>query len=311
MPHPSRPAERVVSFLPAATEMLCALGLADRLVGVSHECDYPPEARARPIVVRNALDLEHMTLAEIDTAVAARIGAGESLYEVDETLLRELAPDLILTQDLCQVCAPSGNEVTRVLRTLPETPEILWLTPHTLAEIEENVRRLGDATGATDAAEAMIARGRERIAAVRERVGDVPLRRVFFMEWVDPVYCGGHWVPEMIEIAGGTDRLARRGTDSVRTAWDDVIAWAPEVMIVAPCGFHLAQAADQARRLAAQPGWSDIPAVREGRVYAVDANAYFARPGPRVIDGVELLAHVIHPECTPASGVPPGFLHIT
>jgi iron complex transport system substrate-binding protein len=288
---------RIVSFLPSATEMVCALGLADNLVGITHECDYPPEITSKQIVIRNALPIQGMSPREIDSAVSARIGAGASLYQVDERLLRDLAPNLILTQNLCQVCAPSGNEITQVLKSLRPRPQILWLTPKSLAGIEDNLTQLGKATARSKEAEAVIASGRARLDWVATRTCKTSIRpRVFFMEWVDPVYCSGHWVPEMIELAGGVDRLSRKGADSIRMAWQDVLNWAPEVVIVSPCGFNLRGASEQARQLVNNPGWTLLPAVRQSRVYAVDANSYFARPGPRVVDGVELLAHLTNPE---------------
>lgn len=287
---------RIISFLPSATEMVCALGLADHLVGITHECDYPPEIRNRPIVVRNALPLEGMSPREIDVAVSERIRSGASLYQVDERLLQELAPNLILTQNLCQVCAPSGNEITQVLKALRPVPQILWSTPKSIAGIEENLRELGQATGRSEEAEKIIAAGRARLEKVAALTGGASTRpRVFCMEWVDPVYCSGHWMPEMVELAGGVDALSRKGTDSVRMAWEDVLNWGPEVLIISPCGFDLAGASEQALQLFARPGWKDLPAVRQNRAYAVDANSYFARPGPRVVTGVELLARLIHP----------------
>src|SRR6266481_5272631 len=219
---------RIVSFLPAATEMVCALGLVDHLVGITHECDYPPEITNKPIVVRNALPLAGMSPREIDAAVSARIRSGASLYQVDERLLQELKPTLILTQNLCQVCAPSGNEITQVLKSLRPTPQILWFTPKSLAGIEENLRELGKATGRLKEAEAVIASGRARLERLTILTRNLTTRpRVFCMEWVDPVYCSGHWVPEMVELAGGVDALGRRGADSVRVSWEEVVAWAP------------------------------------------------------------------------------------
>ena len=288
---------RIVSFLPSATEMVCALGLGDRLLGVTHECDYPPEVATKPVVVRNVLPIESMSQPEIDVAVTQRLRDGLSLYRVDEALMREIGPDLIVTQDLCQVCAPSGNEVSQLLKVLPSHPQILWLTPKSLEQIFDNLRELGGATGRLAAAETLIADGRARLAKVEAKARTASSRpRVFCMEWMDPVYCSGHWVPEMVRIAGGIDQLGREGSDSVRIAWDDVLQWRPEVLIVTPCGFDLEKAADQARMLSAYPGWADLPAVRNGRAYAVDANSYFARPGPRVIEGTELLAHLLHPD---------------
>jgi iron complex transport system substrate-binding protein len=288
---------QIVSFLPSATEIACALGLSDQLVGITHECDYPLEVVGKPIVVRNALPIETMSQREIDEAVALRMREGRSLYEVDENLLRNLAPDLILTQDLCQVCAPSGNEVSQALNLLPKKPRILWLTPNSLEQIMDNVRDLGEATGRAKEAKELIDMGRarlERIAGVTRNLSERP--RVFCMEWLDPVYCSGHWVPEMVTLAGGEDALSREGSDSVRIPWDDVVRWAPEVLVITPCGFNLEKTVEQSSQLVNYPGWAEIPAVREGRVYAVDANSFFARPGPRVVDGTELLAHLIHPD---------------
>jgi iron complex transport system substrate-binding protein len=238
-----------------------------------------------------------MSQPEIDVAVTQRLRDGLSLYRVDEALMRQIGPDLIVTQDLCQVCAPSGNEVSQLLKVLPSHPQILWLTPKSLEQIFDNLRELGGATGRLAAAETLIADGRARLAKVEATTRRASSRpRVFCMEWMDPVYCSGHWVPEMVRIAGGIDQLGREGSDSVRIAWDDVLRWRPEVLIVTPCGFDLEKAADQARMLSAYPGWADLPAVRNGRAYAVDANSYFARPGPRVIEGTELLAHLLHPD---------------
>jgi iron complex transport system substrate-binding protein len=291
------PPARIVSFLPSATEMACSLGLTEQLVGITHECDFPPEVRSKTVVVRNALPIESMSQPEIDVAVAQRMRDGLSLYQVDEKLLRELAPDLILTQNLCQVCAPSGNEVAQVLKVLPQQPAILWLTPKTLTDIFDNLRELGAATGRVKEAEQLLMRGRarlEKIAAVTRELAKRP--RVFCMEWLDPVYCSGHWMPEMVAIAGGIDGLGQAGTDSVRIPWDDVLEWAPEVLIITPCGFNLDKVIEQTTPLPDYRGWSELPAVRNGRVYAVDANSYFARPSLRVIDGTELLAHLVHPD---------------
>ncbi|HYN26465.1 MAG TPA: ABC transporter substrate-binding protein, partial [Pyrinomonadaceae bacterium] len=208
-----------------------------------------------------------------------------------------LAPDLILTQDLCQVCAPSGNEVSQALRLLAKKPQILWLTPNSLEQIAGNVRDLGEATGRAKEAQELIATGRARLETIAVVTRNLSYRpRVFCMEWLDPVYCSGHWVPEMVRLTGGEDTLAREGADSFRIPWDAVREWAPEVLIITPCGFNLEKSIEQARQLVRYPGWSDLPAVREGRAYAVDANSFFARPGPRVVDGTELLAHLIHPD---------------
>ena len=276
---------RIVSFLPAATEIACAIGAADDLVGRSHECDYPPDVRRLPVVSRPALPIETLSQGEIDSAVSSQLASGESLYRVDEILLRDLAPDVVLTQDLCQVCAPSGTELSRAPRELPSRPEVLWLTPRTIAEVEQNVRDIGRVTGHGREADELIESNRARIEVVRRAVAGAKPRRVVFMEWTDPVFCGGHWVPEMVALAGGYDPLGQPGGDSRRMSWKDVAAAKPDILIVAPCGYGLDAAEDAARRL------PNIPGVT---VFAVDANAYFARPGPRLAEGIELLAHLFH-----------------
>lgn len=277
---------RIVSFLPAGTEIAHALGAGDLLVGRSHECDYPPEVKALPVVSKPALNLEGLAQDAIDSAVAARLRAGQSLYEVDELLLRDLAPDVVLTQDLCQVCAPSGNELTRALKELPSQPEVLWLTPQNLTGIEENIIAVGKAVGRRDVAQQLIDQNRRRMTAVSDAVSGLPRRRVVFLEWTEPVFCAGHWVPEMTAIAGGHDPLGKPGADSERMTWDQVREAKPEIIIVAPCGYGLESAVELARQ---------IPPVDGAAVFAVDANAYFARPGPRVAEGIELLGHLFHP----------------
>jgi iron complex transport system substrate-binding protein len=284
---------RIVSFLPAGTEIVHALGAGAELVGRSHECDYPGYVRALPVVSKPTLVLEGLSQGEIDAAVSERMRSGESLYVVDELLLRELAPDVILTQDLCQVCAPSGNELTRALKSLPSNPTVIYLTPRTLAEIDENIIVVGDAIGRSTEAYELVARNQGQLARIRASTREHARRpRVAFLEWTDPLFCAGHWVPEMIDIAGGDDRLGRPGADSVRISWDDVHRWSPEIVVVAPCGYGLAEA----ERMAL-----DLPPIPGARVYPVDANAYFARPGPRYVEGVELLARIFAGEVASAA----------
>jgi iron complex transport system substrate-binding protein len=278
---------RIVSFLPAATEITYALGAGADLVGRSHECDYPPQVRSLPVVSKPALPLEGLSQHEIDRAVSAHLATGESLYQVDELLLDELRPDLVFTQDLCQVCAPSGNELGRALSELSHQPQVLSLTPRNLAEIEENIVAIGDATGRAEAARQLVSENRERVRNVVSAVSGATARRVAFLEWTEPLFCAGHWVPEMVSAAGGDDPLGQPGADSRRMTWDDVAASSPEMIIVAPCGYGLKDAIAVANRL---------PRVIDAEIYAVDANAYFARPGPRVAEGMELLAHLFHPE---------------
>ena len=290
---------RIVSFLPSATEVAFALGVGDDIVGVSHECDYPPEAKLRPAVVHCAIPLEEMTPAEIDSAVSTQIHVGGTIYTVDVDLLRILDPDLILAQDLCEVCAPSGNETERAIQALDGRAKVLTLAPRCLREIQENLRQLAEITDRRQVSETLIASQNERLARLANELRGAPRRRVFFLEWIDPIFCGGHWVPEMIELAGGFDALGRKGGDSVRIHWQDVLRWAPEVLVVSPCGAHLESAIEQGRAFLRDPRWSALPAVESGDVFAVDASSYFARPGPRVFDGIEVLAHLLHPDRVP------------
>lgn len=277
---------RIVSFLPAGTEIVHALGAGDELVGRSHECDFPTSVEQLPVVSKPTIQLDGASAAGIDRAVAERLGAGESLYAIDEKLLEELRPDVILTQNLCRVCAPSGDELTRAVRKFRVQPEVLFLTPRSLAEIDENIIAVGRVIGRGREASALVRDNRERIDAVSVAVRAAPRRRVTFLEWTEPLFCAGHWVPELIERAGGSDALGKAGADSVRIEWSDVIAQAPEIVVVSPCGYRLDESMNLARQL---------PPLSGAQVYAVDANAYFARPGPRVAESIELLAHLFHP----------------
>ncbi len=288
---------RIASFLPAATEMVYQLGLGDQLVGVTHECDYPPQVKTKPVLVDCALDLSGMTPEQIDEAVTSRIRSGKSLYKVDEEKLRRAAPNLLITQNLCQVCGPAGNEVSQVLETLSPVPEILWQTPKSFEEILEAYQELGRRTGRLEAARDWITSAREKVKNIAAKSARYQRKtRVAFVEWVDPIYCGGHWIPQMLDLAGAEDRNSKNGTDSVRIPWESVLAYQPEVVIVSPCGFKTDKALEQSMKLLERSGWNDLPAVKQEKVFAVDASSYFARPGPRIVEGVELLAHLIHPE---------------
>jgi iron complex transport system substrate-binding protein len=248
------------------------------------------------VVVRPALQLETMSPGEIEAAVSGEASASRSVYNVDAAALRELKPDLIITQDLCAVCAPAQDDISRAIADLPRRPRILSLTPHTLEDVLGNVRELGAALGCSAEAERLIGNAQQRLDRLRAATSSLKRLRVFCMEWTDPIYCCGHWVPEMVEIAGGSDSIARKGGDSVRVSWEEVVAFAPEVLVIAPCGFDLAHAKQQAAALPELSRWETLPAVRSARVYVVDANSYFARPGLRLVEGTELLAHLIHPQ---------------
>ncbi len=285
---------RIVSLVPNGTEILFALGAGDLVVGVSHECDFPPEARTRPILTGSALT-PGMSAAEVDQAVSAQVGSGLSLYTLDEARIAELAPDIIVTQQLCPVCAVSTEQVDGAVRPLPLCPELVSLDPTTLADVFADIQRVGEVTGRTAEAEALLRGLQRRLDAVRARVAGRPRPRVVALEWLDPPFAGGHWVPEMIEIAGGIDALARPGDHSRRLTWDDIRAADPDRLVVMPCGFDEAGARDQISLLSDHPDWQELRAVRAGRVHPVDANGCFSRPGPRLVDGIERLAAIFHP----------------
>src|SRR5436305_740415 len=285
---------RIISLVPNGTEILFAVGAGDLVVGVSHECDWPEEARRRPVLTGSALN-PGMSAAEIDRAVAAQVGSGASLYTLDEANIAALAPDLIVTQQLCPVCAVSTAQVDGAVRPLPRCPDLLSLDPCSLADVLADVRRIGAATGREAAAAALVAALAARLAAVRDRVAGRPRPRVAALEWLDPPFAGGHWVPEMIAAAGGVDAVAAPGDPSARLPWGGAAAADPDIIVAIPCGFDDAGAAAQIATIAGYPEWHSLRAVRGGQVHPVDANGCFSRPGPRLVDGIETLAEIFHP----------------
>jgi iron complex transport system substrate-binding protein len=289
---------RIASLVPSATEMLFALGLGDRVVAVTHECDYPPQARSLPHLTRTVL-AEGLSADEIDTAVKATVGEGRALYELNEERLAELAPDLIVTQAVCDVCAVSYEDVLEVAERLPSRPRVLQQDPSTLGEMLEDVIRLGEATGLESEAHGMRAELEGRLASVRAAVSGATLPRVIALEWLDPPYVGGHWIPEMVSIAGGEDVAGPPGLKSPEVQWGALSGLGPDVVIAMPCGMYVSEAHAQAVE-----HWDRIAGLGAGRVYAVDAASTFSRPGPRLVDGVELLGHILHPDLVD----PPGNL---
>jgi iron complex transport system substrate-binding protein len=289
---------RIVSLVPHATELCFAIGLGDELIAVTHECDYPPAALELPRVTRNVL-APGLSAAAIHAAVSERVARGQSIYELDAELLRRLEPDLIITQQLCPVCAVSYEEVAALAAELPTRPRVISLDPHTLGEALADVRTVAQATGRRDEAVALIARSAGRIDRVRLALRGVRRPAVAAIEWLDPVFAAGHWTPQLIEYAGGADVLGFPGERSQQIDWETAAAAEPEVVIVMPCGFDAPHALEQARAHADR-----LAELRASRVVAVDAAAYFSRPGPRLIDGLELLAHILHPRQVPeAPGV--------
>ena len=286
---------RVCSLLPSATEMLFAMGAGDDVVGVTFECDYPAEARGRPRVVSSHMP-PGLSPAEIDALVSATGAEGKSLYFADFELLERLAPELIVLQDLCHVCAIDSPMLARDLSRLPSAPRVISLNASSLEGIFREIEMLGEAAGYAESARRLAAALRERVELVRRSVASTaPRPRVLCLEWLDPLFQGGHWVPEMVETAGGEAVLATAAEKSVRVTWEQVAASQPEIVVVMPCGYHLAETVAQFREMEVgfPVEWRELPAVREGRVYAVDGSGYFSRPGPRVVDGVEILRAIV------------------
>ncbi|HTJ32060.1 MAG TPA: ABC transporter substrate-binding protein [Dactylosporangium sp.] len=278
---------RLVSLLPSATEIVYALGLGERLVGVTFECDEPPSARAEKTVVVGGRDTKGMTPAEIDAYVRSQFAAGADLYTLHAGALAALAPDLILTQDLCRVCALPSGHVEDALEHLGCRADVLSLDPHTLDEVLGTIVTVGERAGVADRAAGLVARLRARLDAVATRVAGRPRPRVLVVEWVDPPFTAGHWVPDLVAAAGGEAVAARPGARSVEAAWPDLVAAEPDIVVVSPCGYHLDGAAEQAAPVARRfPG---------AQVWAIDADGLVVRPGPRLVDGVEALAAVLHP----------------
>jgi iron complex transport system substrate-binding protein len=285
---------RVASLLPSATEMVHFAGAGENLVGVTHECDYPPGVQNLPKLTSSKIG-RSMTSAEIDAAIGRHLTDSGSIYALDVDLLAELSPDLILTQGLCDVCAVSMNLVEEAASTLESKPEIVSLNPASLGDVLEDAARIGEALGRGKETGEKIAALRERLARVEEAVAGLPRPRVGCIEWLDPPFSAGHWVPEMVRIAGGEELFSGPGEPSVRLTWPDVFEAAPEVLVLMPCGFGVERTIYEARALPEVPGWDGLPAVEDGRVWAVGANSYFSRPAPRLIEGVEILARILHP----------------
>src|SRR3982074_2100019 len=286
---------RIVSLLPSATEILFALGFDREVVGVSHECDFPEQVRGKRVVIQSRIP--HGTApAEIDRLVREYVSRGESLYAVDAHALQELAPDLIVTQDLCHVCAASPDDLGAALARFAEPPEVLCLNPQDLGDVWRDILWVGEQTRRGRAAELLLETIGERLGSLERIVaGSAERPRVAFLEWLQPFYVGGHWVPEMIELAGGRDVLGRVHTPSFRVTLEDIAVAAPEIILVSPCGYGAEQARNEYAAMAHPEEWNAIPAVQNGRVYALEANSYFSRPGPRLITGIEALAGLFHP----------------
>jgi iron complex transport system substrate-binding protein len=295
---------RIASLLASATEMICGLGLSDRLVAVSHECDFPAEVLDRPRVTRSLVD-DRAASGDIDQQVKDRTAAGEALYEIDEVQLAELAPGLIVTQAQCDVCAVRFEDVLAAVARQPALAEtkVVALNPASLSDVLDDIRRVARAAGAEAEGEACFAGLNARIDAIRQAVSRATQRpRVALIEWIDPLMLSGNWMPELVQMAGGEHGLTIAGAHSPYVSWDDLAAYDPERIVVTPCGFDLERTLAEAELLRSNPVWPHLRAVHSGQTYAVDGNAYFNRAGPRLVDSLEILAHLLHPELVAAPG---------
>ncbi|MFL5767121.1 MAG: cobalamin-binding protein [Actinomycetota bacterium] len=295
---------KIISLIPSATEIVYALGLGDDLEGVTEECDYPADATTKPVVSGSAIpSVNPRSAREIDDAVRDKMAEQQPLYTLDRDLIRRVQPDVILTQDLCRVCAVPSGQVQRALEELGTTDaDVVSLDPHSLEEILGSIARAGRLLQRQAEADALVDGLRNRIDAVRRTAARLPTIRAFALEWADPPFVGGHWIPEMVQIAGGTNLLNEPKEPSTAVTWREIADAAPEVVVFMPCGYYLEEAADEASQLFEQPEFASTPAARDGDVFAVDATSYFSRPGPRIVDGLEVLAWAIHPD---AFGEPP------
>jgi len=301
---------RIVSLLPSATEIVCAIGLADELVGVTHECDWPPSALGRPVMTRSVYDFGATPSRTINEIVNAAVHGGSSLYALDEEALAAAEPDLILTQELCEVCAVSYRDVNEVARAIDAGIRVVSLEPTSIEGIFNTITTIGAMTESEDAAVDLVEALRARLGSVERRVqkrrdNGFESPRVVGLEWLDPPFAVGHWVPEQIRRAGGWDLLGEAGERSVETTWRAVREVDPEMLVLMPCGYDLADTVDEWATVPRPPMWHDIEAVRRGQVFAVDGSAFFSRPGPRVIDGIELLAEIFDPDAF-VDVAPPG-----
>ncbi len=284
---------KICSLLPSATEILFALGLGEQVAGVSHECDFPAEARSKPVLIRSRIT-HTGSAADIDRQVREFLDRGESLYSVDFELLRAIEPDLIVTQDLCHVCAATPDDLGAALARLKRQPQVVTLNPHSLADVCADIQAVGEATNRRREARTVVARFEAEIARVEKSVRGSERPRVVCLEWLDPPYVAGHWVPEMVDRAGGVDVLGHAGRPSFRVEWGTIFAARPEVIFIMPCGYSLTAAQAEFQNLTLPCAWDDLPAVRNDRLFVVEASGYFSRPGPRLAAGMAVLADAIH-----------------
>ena len=309
--------QKIISLLPSATEIICALGLEENLVGITHECDFPPEIeKNRPPLTASRISHSTMTSAEIDHAVRSNLDGHGSIYDLDEKLLRELNPDLIVTQELCEVCAVSYKTVEKAAKMYVADANVVSLEPNTIADIFENIKTVGKLTGTGEKASEVVENLQNRLDKIKEKIrqADQKSKTVMMLEWLEPPFAPGHWVPEQVEIAGGICLLGTAGEKSVTTTYEKIAAENPEIMVLIPCGYYTADILRQLENTEFPASWRELAAIKNNEVWALDATSYFSRPAPRVVDGAEILAKIIHPEIfgapteTEAVRVPPDLL---
>jgi len=294
---------KIVSLLPSATEIVCSLGLEDRLAGITHECDFPRHIADRPAVTASRISHETMTSSEIDHAVRSQLDGHGSIYDLDTALLEKIDPGLILTQELCDVCAVSYKQVEKAARMYVAGAKVVSLEPNTIGDIFDNILMVGDLTGAGEKAQDVVDGLNNRLEIIRQKTANIGSRPgVFMLEWLDPPFAPGHWVPEQVEVAGGIPLLGEAGNRSVTTTYDAILESNPEVLVLIPCGYYKEDILRQLENTRFPSSWQSMPAVRNGQVWALDATSYFSRPGPRVVDGVEILARILHPGIFGAPG---------
>lgn len=288
---------KIVSLLPSATEIVYALGLGEELLAVTHECDYPSGASEKPVITSSILEHSESSSLQIHKGITGLIHEGKSIYHLNEKLLAEIKPDLILTQELCDVCAVSYNIVLEAAKILEGDQEIISLEPHFFRDVLSNILLVGEKTDKSSEAKRLVDSLEKRITFIENNTCKLTVRpKVYCMEWIDPPFAAGHWISEMVAIAGGQEGLAIKGQPSVQINWQDVVDYAPEILVFMPCGFGLDRAVAEAKQVQGWPGWPDLPAVKKNQVYAVDGSSFFNRPGPRLVDGLEILAQILNPE---------------
>lgn len=293
---------KIASLLPSSTEILCALGLQENIVGVTHECDFPPEIAAKPHLTASRISHETMTSAEIDHAVRSQLDGHGSIYDLNTDLLADLKPDLILTQELCDVCAVSYKTVERAARMYVADAKVVSLEPNTIEDIFSNIKTVGDLCGVPAKAAELIESLQNRLAKVRSKIAEAktenrkPNSKIFMLEWLEPPFAPGHWVPEQVALAGGNCLLGEAGKPSVTTTYEKIVESQPDVLVLIPCGYYTSDILRQLPKTVFPETFRNVPAVQNGEIWALDATSYFSRPAPRIVDGVEILAKIVHPE---------------